>query len=358
MTGVQTCALPILQDGQNLFDPKTSSFGVDWQADENADSLIRDKIIVPIIIVGIYNTSDRSLEYTPTQKGIAYMKFVVNKLKPFIDKTFRTLPGRDFTSVGGSSYGGTISFMLVWYYSKIFSKAACFSPAFKTNRFDLTTVVKNYHGIKKDIELYIDIGGIGLEKKLQPGIDEMISSLKKKRYKLNEDYFWFKDSTARHFEADWAKRFWQPLEIFFNYNKFKKNEVESLFFEKNIKINFKTLFVVNQKYVAQSAVPFIGLVYRHDIFDIYNFSNVQKIFLSGAISAETELSTAILELKANIRTRFSSHLYFNLYYGTGVFSSFKHSSTNQHVKSGYSFGPEVGYIFNPSSFFLLNGVRE
>ncbi len=206
-----------MQDGQNIFDPKTSSFGVDWQADETADSLIKNKIISPAIIVGIYNTSDRSLEYTPTKKGMAYMKFVATKLKPFIDKTFRTLPGRNFTAVGGSSYGGTISFMLTWYYSDIFSKAACFSPAFQTDKFDLTTIVKNYQGIKKEIKLYIDIGGVGLEQRLQPGIDEMINSLKGKRFKLNEDYFFYQDSTARHFEADWAKRFWRPLEIFFKF---------------------------------------------------------------------------------------------------------------------------------------------
>ena len=30
-----------MHDGQNIFDPVTSSFGVDWQIDEVADSLIR-----------------------------------------------------------------------------------------------------------------------------------------------------------------------------------------------------------------------------------------------------------------------------------------------------------------------------
>jgi predicted alpha/beta superfamily hydrolase len=40
-----------MHDGQNLFDPKTASFGVDWQIDETADSLIRNGIISELIIV-------------------------------------------------------------------------------------------------------------------------------------------------------------------------------------------------------------------------------------------------------------------------------------------------------------------
>ena len=31
-----------LNDGQNLFDPATAYIGVDWQADETADRLIRE----------------------------------------------------------------------------------------------------------------------------------------------------------------------------------------------------------------------------------------------------------------------------------------------------------------------------
>jgi len=48
-----------MQDGQNVFDPSTSSFGIDWQIDEVADSLIKTKSIKDIIIVGIYNTPFR-----------------------------------------------------------------------------------------------------------------------------------------------------------------------------------------------------------------------------------------------------------------------------------------------------------
>ena len=78
-----------MHDGQNMFDPKTSAFGVDWQIDEAADSLIRKGYIKPTIIVGIYNTPDRSPEYTPGITGYAYMNFIVNRLKLLIDSTYQ-----------------------------------------------------------------------------------------------------------------------------------------------------------------------------------------------------------------------------------------------------------------------------
>jgi predicted alpha/beta superfamily hydrolase len=195
-----------MHDGQNLFDPKTSSFGVDWRVDETVDSLITAKKIKPHIIVGIYNTKDRSADYLPAAKGQDYMKFIVHQLKPFIDQNYRTNPGKNNTSVGGSSMGGIISFALAWEYPEVFSKAICMSPAFKISQIDYVKEVENYNGKKKNIKLYIDNGGIGLEEQLQPGIDDMLNALDLKGYKKEVDYLWILDKNAKHFEAEWAKR--------------------------------------------------------------------------------------------------------------------------------------------------------
>jgi hypothetical protein len=62
--------------------------------------------------------------------------------------------------------------------------------------------------------IYLDNGGIGLEEQLQPGIDEMLVTLKEIGYKENQDFFWYKDSTAIHSESAWAKRVWRPLVLF------------------------------------------------------------------------------------------------------------------------------------------------
>lgn len=203
-----------MHDGQNLFDPKTSFTKVDWQIDEAADSLIRKNEIEPIIIVGISNTAERYAEYTPGDTSQIYKKFVVNKLKPFIDSTYRTLPDRENTYVGGSSSGGTISFMLLWEYSNIFSKAACFSPAFVTKHFNYVEMIENKE-VNTKFNLYIDNGGLGIDSLLQPGIDLMINLLKSKGYEDGKDFVFIIDKNAMHNESAWAKRVPKMLKILF-----------------------------------------------------------------------------------------------------------------------------------------------
>jgi predicted alpha/beta superfamily hydrolase len=200
-----------MHDGQNIIDPVTSSFGTDWSIDETADDLIKEKSIEPVIVVGIYNTSDRMKEYTPGDKGTAYMDFIIRVVKPFIDSAYRTKPDRKNTIVGGSSAGGIMSFMLVWEHPDVFSKAICMSPAFRnpvaSGGWNYVNVVKRSNGKTKDVFFYLDNGGIGLESQLQPGIDEMLAALKAKGYQEGKDFIFIHDATAQHFEADWAKRF-------------------------------------------------------------------------------------------------------------------------------------------------------
>jgi predicted alpha/beta superfamily hydrolase len=198
-----------MQDGQNVFDPVTSSFGADWQIDESADSLIRSGIIGPVIVVGIYNTPERSREYVPGDLGRTYMEFVVGTVKPFIDSAYRTKPGRKHTIAGGSSAGGILSFMLVWEYPDIFSKAISMSPAFKLPKGDAWNYVSTVKAEpkRKNVTFYIDNGGLGLEKLLQPGIDEMLNALSMKGYKEGKQFIFIPDPAAEHNEPAWAKRF-------------------------------------------------------------------------------------------------------------------------------------------------------
>lgn len=204
-----------MHDGQNIFDPATSFGGVDWQIDETADSLIRKGTIEPIIVVGIYNTSDRFLEYACGDSGARYMKLVTETIKPLIDQTYRTLPEREHTAIGGSSMGGLISFMLLWEYPQVFSKAICMSPAFKIDSLDYVRTIEDQERPSQDVVIYIDNGGVGLEARLQPGIDDMLSTLKKKGYEQSRDFYLRLFPEAEHNEAAWALRVGQVLELFF-----------------------------------------------------------------------------------------------------------------------------------------------
>lgn len=204
-----------LHDGQNIIDPSTSFLGADWRVDEVVDSLIRAQKMEEIIVVGIYNTPDRTPEYSDTELGHAYADFVINHLKPMIDSTYRTKPEAKNTAVMGSSMGGLISFLFVWWHPEIFSKAGCLSSAFLVDDDKILKEVRAYTGPKKAIRVYLDDGSEGLEARLKPGYDEMVALLLEKGYVKDTDLEYFYDLGAGHDERAWAKRLWRPLGFMF-----------------------------------------------------------------------------------------------------------------------------------------------
>ena len=119
-----------MHDGQNLFDPALVFNHTDWDIDGAMTRGIASGALPPAIIVGITNTPLRFQEYMPAvvegptvASGIpgrdgfpsasirsdAYLRFIVDELKPFIDAHYRTRQGRADTTLMGSSTGGLIS---------------------------------------------------------------------------------------------------------------------------------------------------------------------------------------------------------------------------------------------------------
>jgi predicted alpha/beta superfamily hydrolase len=121
-----------MHDAQNLFDSKTS-FSGEWNIDETLDS-----ISAKVIVVGIEHGNDKRIdELTPFPnakygggKADSYLEFIVNTLKPHIDKTYRTKLNGKNTAIAGSSLGGLVSYYAALKYPKVFGKAAVFSPSF------------------------------------------------------------------------------------------------------------------------------------------------------------------------------------------------------------------------------------
>ena len=104
-----------MHDGQNLFDASTS-FISEWSIDETLNDL-HLKGDPGVIVVGIDNGQNlRTDEYAPFEnpnygggEGDAYIRFIIEDLKPLIDNEFRTLPEPKNTGLIGSSLGGLIS---------------------------------------------------------------------------------------------------------------------------------------------------------------------------------------------------------------------------------------------------------
>jgi predicted alpha/beta superfamily hydrolase len=124
-----------MHDGQNIFDDLTA-FSGEWGVDECLDSLIQAGKQA-CIVVGIDNGPKRLNEYNPFSfrdfgagEGDRYLDFLVQTLKPFIDKKYRTLPSKENTVIAGSSAGGLISYYAMIKQPQVFGKAGIFSPAF------------------------------------------------------------------------------------------------------------------------------------------------------------------------------------------------------------------------------------
>ena len=195
-----------MHDGQNLFDEATSGFG-EWGVDECLDSLFRQGK-KECIVIGIDNGAKRMNEYNPYEfkpygngEGDKYVDFLVKTLKPYIDKSLRTLPDKKNTFIAGSSMGGLISLYAVMKYPTVFGGAGVFSPAFQTAPGLENDI--NKMATKMRSKLFFYAGGkesdrmIPDMKKIEADIKALSSS------KIYERV----DADAKHNEAAWRKYF-------------------------------------------------------------------------------------------------------------------------------------------------------
>jgi predicted alpha/beta superfamily hydrolase len=204
-----------MHDGQNLFDARTASFGVEWGVDETLNRLVAMGVADEVIVVGIDNTPDRIPEYTPCcdpkyggGKLDAYGAFIVETVKPWVDRTYRTLPGKDTTAIMGSSLGGIASVAIAQRYPQIFSKAGGVSSSFWWNNGALIGKLPE----RVPVKFYLDAGtrDDGLEDTVK-----MRDAMLAKGYRENEDLLFFKAEGGKHNEASWAARLEKPLVWFF-----------------------------------------------------------------------------------------------------------------------------------------------
>lgn len=122
-----------LQDAQNLFNENVE-FG-NWQIDKKL-AVMSDYGIGKVIIIAVeHGEKERLLEYNVGKtvlgkgQGKEYIRFITDTLKPFVDRTYRTKPEREFTGIGGSSMGGLVSIFSGLMYPEVFGKLMIFSPS-------------------------------------------------------------------------------------------------------------------------------------------------------------------------------------------------------------------------------------
>jgi len=143
-------AVLYMHDGQMLFDAQTTWNRKAWRVDAAAARLMAEGLVQDFIVVGPWNNGRfRHAEYFPgkflphlpkdlreelIQQGLqggsrseAYLRFLVEELKPAIDARYATRREREATFLMGSSMGGLISAYALCEYPRVFGGAACLS---------------------------------------------------------------------------------------------------------------------------------------------------------------------------------------------------------------------------------------
>lgn len=221
-----------MHDGQNLFGAVPSPGGTDWGIDEAMSRLAQAGTLRPAIVVAIWNTPARLAEYMPRAPlgdepvefvagypamppsdivSDAYLDFIVEELKPFIDREYRTLPGRDDTFVMGSSMGGLISLYALARYPQIFGGAGAVSthwPAGDGITIDWFARALPPAGSHR---LYFDFGTATLDAAYEPFQRRMDQAMRSLGYTQGVDWTTLKFEGHAHSEAAWRERVDLPL---------------------------------------------------------------------------------------------------------------------------------------------------
>lgn len=240
-----------MHDGQMLFDSTVTWNGQEWGVDEVVDRLAASQVIEEAIVAGIWNGGGelRHPEYFPQKpfeslpkvvqdslyglhrddgsplfanpvRSDEYLKFIVAELKPFVDKNYRTIPGKEGTFIAGSSMGGLISMYAICEYPEIFGGAACLSThwpgVFTTEGNPVPKAFFEYLGSHlpdpKNHKLYFDHGTETLDALYGPYQKVADSVIQAAKYDSGH-FLSLKFEGHKHEERFWKERLHVPLKF-------------------------------------------------------------------------------------------------------------------------------------------------
>jgi predicted alpha/beta superfamily hydrolase len=210
-----------LHDGQNVFD-KATSVGEEWRVDETAMGLITAGAIEPLIIVGIYNTGEHRIdEYTPTVdtekkhggKADQYGRMLIEEIKPFIDREYRTRPDAGSTGLAGSSLGGLLTLHLGICHPGVFGKIAALSASVWWDKKVILREVAALPG-KLPIRIWLDAGTQEGEEVIADS-RALRDALVAKGWIVGQDLIYIEAEGAQHNEASWGSRVDSVLKYLF-----------------------------------------------------------------------------------------------------------------------------------------------
>ena len=229
-----------MHDGQMLFDAATTWNHQAWAVDATLTRLMQEGRVPPTMVVGISSIAAlRHAEYYPEKflahvaeplrgrfiaealngrpQADAYLRFLVEELKPEIDRRFPTLPDAAHTTVMGSSMGGMISIYAMNEYPGVFGAAGGLSthwPGLRVPNAALPLAafeyLRDHLADPAGHRLYMDRGTTTLDAlyaPYQPFVDELV---RERGYTAANSLSRVFDGEG-HDEAAWARRLEIPL---------------------------------------------------------------------------------------------------------------------------------------------------
>ena len=158
-----------MNDGQNVFYSGESFSGHSWKV---IPAIKRNPDMPRMIIVGIDNDNEgRMNEYAPWKfsnapllsfgltlggLGSEYADFFIKVVKPFIDKTYRTKPEREYTAMIGSSLGANIAQYIGLEHKDKVGALGIFSSANWLNKVEFDRYIAK-HKLENQ-KVYIEVG--------------------------------------------------------------------------------------------------------------------------------------------------------------------------------------------------------
>ena len=243
-------AVLYMHDGQMLYDSAITWNKQSWNVDDVLDKLLKQRLIRDVIVVGIWNGgATRHQDYFPQKPFEAateidqdtvnaqlqrvgrakekfkpvsdnYLKFIVQEIKPLIDKKYPTYTNQKNTFIAGSSMGGLISMYAICEYPQVFGGAACISTHWP-GTFTLASnpmpdsfiqYLSSNLPSSKNHKIYFDCGDQTLDA-MYPSIQKKVDALMqskgfKKRHWLTKLF-----PGENHSEHAWNKRLNIPIEF-------------------------------------------------------------------------------------------------------------------------------------------------
>jgi enterochelin esterase-like enzyme len=235
-----TTPILVMNDGHNLFDPKTTTFGATWgMLDALRDRPIGGSRISaakkPLIIGVTYKNNDgqiRGLEYSPTDiieahpeimdnympgwqragaNGNEYHELIARKILPKIASEHGVELSRARTAIGGSSMGSLTSLYAMAKYPDVYGTVLGYSTHWPVGGNLLVEELTKILPAPGQHRIWSDGGTIELDEAYAPFQAHFREVMAAKGYRLGSDFMETSYPQTGHNELWWAGRVEHPI---------------------------------------------------------------------------------------------------------------------------------------------------